>query len=184
MIPIPPALFAFFGKYWLHMAIAAGVLALAGVIYYEGGRAPRAERDKERAENAALTAQREAEDLEDVLESEGYVHELDAAYDERHARLNRTWDAELERVRLERDAATAASQSVRFRAEVCTDQAGNDRLSDAISEYRAGVRAAVADYRSAVGAQLKLCGRQAADYDEAVTWVERERIIWRPSEVP
>jgi hypothetical protein len=175
----------FFGKYWLHMAIAAGVLALAGLIYYEGGRGPRAELKQREAEWKAAVAEREAEDYEDLAASIEYNREADQRRDERVETVNRTWAAIAAGLRDDGARARAAPKPVPVVARICNDPARDQQLSRAVDDYRAEVQgvigellAAARESRSEATRLLVACDLEVGDLIEVQAWASHQKQLW------
>lgn len=180
-------LVAILKKYWLHMAIAVAVLAYTGFIYYQGGRAPRAELAERIAQDKELAAEREAEDAADLAESIEDNTKRDAQHEADLKGVAALWRAELGRVQHDASATTPTRQSVPITPKVCNDEAGNRRLSDALATYRSTVGDVLekleADDRARradVAGLLAKCHVEASDYSDAVDGIQHLQELWTP----
>lgn len=181
-------------KYWLHLAVALAAIAYTGFIYWEGGRAPRAELAQFRAEVEAEAEQQEMDDELDQQESDAYVAQLNAGHAARVDSINRAWDAFIAGMQ-PATGGQPASEPIPINAGICNDPAANQRLSDAISKYRDEVRGAIAAKQSAdaevtrqerigTAALFAACQKQTGGLIEVQQWADHERNkIWneRPS---
>lgn len=174
----------FFAEHWKTiLTVALTVVVLAGT-FWAGGMAPRAQLVAQAAKAAQEVAEREAEDGADVAASSIYVATLEEEYEEKLKAVDAAWHAYAASLS-NGPGGKPPSQSVQPRPQVCTDSAGNDRLSDALAGFREEIRAVVADERAAArasredaGRLLAVCHRQALEQDETVQWVLHEQTLW------
>lgn len=195
------AIVLFLRKYWLYIVVAVAVAAWHGVVYYAGGAGPRAELEKERALHSAEVAALKAEQAADRQASEALIARKDEEHEANVGRINSEWGAYLDGLcprGVERGVCLGpvrrpATEPVRIRAEVCNDEAGNNRLSDALQVYRTEVGRSVqaerdehgrvlTEERRSAGALLAACQRQAdalVNLQEA--WAEERGINATPA---
>lgn len=182
------AAWSFVVDHW--KAIVVGLLVVGNVVFWALWRTTRAEFDAFESKVAAERAQQEEEDAVDEAASIEYVANLNREHDETKDRLNRFWAGELDRLHVE-PGREPATKPVQPPPRVCADEAGNNRLSDALGGFREEIRAIVADERSAARSSredaarlLGACERQAAALDEVVRWAEHEHQLWGEDGAP
>lgn len=185
MIAIPVGIASFFGKYWLHMAIAAAALAIAGGIYYEGGRGPRAELRQKVAEWKEAAAEREAEDFEDLAASIEYNREADQRRDDRVETINRTWATLADGLRNDRAGSGSSPKPIPIVARICNDSARDQQLSGAVDEFRSEVQGIIGELLAAARASrseatrlLAACDLSVGDLVEVQAWAKHQQQLW------
>lgn len=181
---------AFLVENW-KLAVAVGLTVVSlGATYWAGGRAPRAELEAERAKVAQERAEQEAEDNADVAASSIYVTTLEEEHAEKLKAVDAGWAAYFASLP-KQPSSKPASKPVQPSPQVCADQAGNNRLSDALALFREEVRAVIADERSAARASredaarlLVVCDKQASALETVVHWVLHEQVLWDEDNKP
>lgn len=171
----------FLRKYWVYVVVALAVATWHGAVFYAGGRAPRAELEKERAEHRAQVAALKAEQKLDKEASDALITQKDIEHEQHVGRINADWTVYLgslcprgvdARGVCLGPVVRPVAEPVRVAAEVCNDKAGNDRISEALQGYRREIgrilqqerddrERIVAEERRGAGALLATCERQA-----------------------
>lgn len=173
-------------KFWPYIAVGIAVLVVVGIIYHAGGVGPRAELAKYRAEVAGAAKMAEAAAAEKKKQSELLTKQMEAKHDEDKKQIVDDWSnytAYLAGL-LKRPGGSAGEKSIRPVAEVCNDQAANDRLSDALQRYRDEYRSAIGRERLQIAGFLEACQLQTKALVEVQEWAIQERLLNVPLDHP
>lgn len=167
-------------------------------VYWAGGRGPRADLEKEKAEHRADVAQIKADMAKQKGDSDALIAKLNGDHAANVKQIGEDWAAFVGAIcpggvdggvcRSLRPVSRPAAEPVRIVSGVCEDAARDDRLSDALSLYRDEVQRAFAaerefnrrvidGERAEVAGLLEACQKQTGALINVQDWAGGERAI-------
>src|SRR3990167_10838156 len=139
-------------RIWIVLALVIATTAVLGYTYHAGWSSANDAHLLYVEREQVILAKLESKRKETKAASDKVIEEKDRERKKVVAAIDARWKRYLVRELANRPAPR--SEPVRAVATVCADQTGNDRLSDAVHEYRGGVRDAHEEYRQNVGGLL------------------------------
>ncbi len=199
---MPTILLTFLRAYWSYVAIGVAVLAVASGIYWEGGRAPRAQLAQERAERDAAEEEFEFFEVLHEERSDELVAQANEAgkilasginnswqnvvwdlEDKRSAAIKRALDAE-QRLRDGKNRGGPAAKPVPEPTGGGSNAAEGNGLPDAVERYVAEVRSVVAGERAETARLLQVCEGQTGQLTIVQKWAAGEKVLNQPETAP
>lgn len=186
----------FLRKWWPFIVGGLAVAGAIAVVYWEGGRGPRAELAAERAERAKAEDEFELTEIIHEERSDALVKDANEFGVALATSIQSSWQgiadglekqrkdadhrAELaERRMRDRDGGGDAAEPVRRTPGGPDDPAGDDRLPDAVERYVAEVRSILGRERAETAGLLEACEQQTGALTIAQKWAADEREVNR-----
>ena len=159
----------------LIMVTALG--SFGAYMWYEGRKGPEAELDAFQKQVEAAKLKADAEAALKKAQSNELITKKDEEHEKAIVAVSDFWAAEYKRLFDANNRGGSTSKPIQISSQICDDPSGRNRLSDTLSRYRDGVRAAARQAGLRTGKLLESCDLEVKDYLNAQEWAKGEQII-------